>query len=681
MNRPPESDNPTLRTRRNVLTAAAGIGAVAVLGGCRTSSSASASTTLHVDFGKSAFFPLLKSKIGVGRALNSDKILDSLRYLDEIRPAVYDAELRFPDTDYDSMKPYPIEVSDGEVQVHRNSFLDKMQSELRRRRIEAMYQVEGAPKQWEQTEKAHRPHKFPVPTDVKAAADAMGKWARLYNDHPVTWCMWNEPSHNLTGRPDLASIRQMVDIYDAYASAMGPKGLFGLASFIPPNSKPKREFGGRSYLEVAIDELRERRKANPQLPFDYLTLNNYGDDLSDHVDGARDALGDDFNTVPIIQAQFGVFEPGTWEKSGGTTLEAARMMGALATAVQIPDLQTFTISGWMSHMIDLKDGEALRTATFRAVQCYVRMPDRRASVQGGLPDGVGAMASGDEYRGSVLVWNESNKPQTIELDLSGVALSDPGDAELKVYHIDAKHGSPLEDSGSDFDPSETERLRGSSRSLSKTVTVEGPGLVYLEVGSASHHPVLDRDGLSATLVRKHTYADRVARVKGSNGSKRSTSVRGNAYGCYDAVRAVAYLGVEEDEGTALCGAEYRGLPPTLEMDVRAELPSRRPKSPEALFGVRVDYVLDQGVAKSVLWHGDIMNERRTKPLPWGKRGATADELVHAPQLDRARSDHATFTLALGAHAPSGWAASGARAIISFWMDSTGSGSQARFLLG
>ncbi|MEU8878084.1 hypothetical protein AB0D24_44550 [Streptomyces javensis] len=105
-----------------------------------------------------------------------------------------------------------------------------------------------------------RPHKFPAPTDVKAAADAMGKWAQLYNDHPVTWCMWNEPSHNLTGRPDLASVRQTVDIYDAYASAMGPKGLFGLASFIPPNSKPKQQFGGRSYLEVAIDELRERRR-------------------------------------------------------------------------------------------------------------------------------------------------------------------------------------------------------------------------------------------------------------------------------------------------------------------------------------------------------------------------------------------------------------------------------------
>ncbi|MFC9220765.1 hypothetical protein ACFT8W_08250 [Streptomyces hygroscopicus] len=404
-------------------------------------------------------------------------------------------------------------------------------------------------------------------------------------------------------------------------------------------------------------------------------MNNYGEALSDFADGARNALGGDFNTVPLIQAQFGVFRPGEWEKKGGTALEAARSVAALEKALRIPDLQTFTFSGWLPHMIAFKGGTALRTPLFNALKLYARMPDRRTPVRGGLPDGVGAMASGDEHRSSVLVWNESGESRTIQLELADVPPADGGRTELQVYHIDQKHGSPLEHSGSDFGPSETVRLRGHSRKLSKTVTVAGPGLVYVEVGAVSHHPVLDRDGLSATLVRKHTYADRVTGPKGT------TTVRGNAYGCYDAVRAIAYLGVEGDEGTGLCGAEYRDLPQTLDTDVRAELPDHQPASSEALFGIRVDYVLGHGVAKSVLWHGDILDRRRTKPLPWGRRGATADELVHAPELDRARAGHARLALALGAHAPSGWARSGARAIISFWMDSTGPGSQARFLLG
>jgi hypothetical protein len=42
------------------------------------------------------------------------------------------------------------------------------------------------------------------------------------------------------------------------------------------------------------------------------------------------------------------------------------------------------------------------------------------------------------------------------------------------------------------------------------VTVAGSGIPEVEVGAASRHPVLDRDGLAATPVRKHTYADRVA---------------------------------------------------------------------------------------------------------------------------------------------------------------------------
>ena len=78
------------------LATTVGIGAAAVLGGGGpAAANSSSSATLHVDFGETAFFPLLKSKIGVGRALDSTQVLDSVQYLDEIRPAVYDAELRF----------------------------------------------------------------------------------------------------------------------------------------------------------------------------------------------------------------------------------------------------------------------------------------------------------------------------------------------------------------------------------------------------------------------------------------------------------------------------------------------------------------------------------------------------------------------------------------------------------
>jgi hypothetical protein len=435
--------------------------------------------------------------------------------------------------------------ADGTVSVLPNDFLTKLFTGLRQRNIEIMPQLEGAPKQWWDYAKAKRPHLFPLPTDLAGVAGAMGKWAKLYGDYPVSWCMWNEPSHNLTGSPNLTSIHQMIDVYDAYTSAIAPQGLFGMASFIPTSAAVRQELGGRTYVGATMDELRTRRQAKPGLPFDYITMNNYGEDLNKLYDGVRDALGADFNTVPLIQAQSGVFKPGEWERNAGITLEAARSMTSLEQALRVPDLQTFTFSGWLPHMIAYKGGQALQLPLFNALRLYARMPDRRTPVQGAPPSGLGVLASGDQYRSSVVVWNETSQPRSIELQLSHVAIPSQSGTELSVYHIDSAHGSPLEHSDNTFTPTEVVHLGQSSQQLSKTVTVAGPGIVYVEVGTASPHPVLDRGSLAAMLVRKHTYADRIT---GSNGT---ISVRGNAYGCYDAVRAIAFLGIEGNDGTAV----------------------------------------------------------------------------------------------------------------------------------
>ncbi|MFD7815786.1 hypothetical protein ACFV6E_23100 [Streptomyces sp. NPDC059785] len=671
--------NPAAFTRRSVLASALGVGAAAFLSGCDVAGGATeaASTALEVDFGKTDFFPLLKSKTGVGRALSTTRILDSLPFMDQIRPALYDGELRFPDTDYPSLTPYPFEVAeDGEVTVSRNDFLDDLFSGLRRRNIEIMVQLEGAPKQYWDYDKDDRPHLFPKPDELANAAKAVGKWTKLYSaDHPISWCMWNEPSHTLTGSPDTVSVKQMTDIYAAYTNAIAPQGLFGMASFITPSATVRPALGNRTHLQASTDALRERLEAQPGLPFDYLTLNNYGEDLSALFAGARNALGTDFNTVPLIQAQSGVFLPGEWEERAGSTLEAARSMKSLEKALRVADLQTFTFSGWISHLIAYKGGEALQLPLFNALKLFARMPERRGTLQGDLPSGVGAMVSGDEHRSAVLMWNETDQPHTFDVRLTHLRTAGADDAEVRVHHIDSEHGSPLEGSDHTFAPTEVTALDQVSASLTKTVTVAGPGIAYVEVGAKSAHPVLDREGLDAALVRKHTYADRIADQDGK------VSVRGNAYGCYDAVRAIAYVGVKGDKGTALVGAEYTGLPDQLKVGISAEGLAAEPLSSESVFGIRVDYLQGDKAVKSVLWHGDTFTGSRTGALPWGRGGATADVLVDTRALDSTRADGSTLTLPLARRAPSGWAAAGRRAIVSFWMDSTGPGSQARFLLG
>ena len=106
-------DGDSTYTRRRVLASTAGIGAAALLGSVGRAASAatsSSSLTLEVDFSKTEFFPLLKSKIGVGRGLDSQEILDSvtvvdshgLTSIDYLRPAVFNAQLIFS---YARLKP------------------------------------------------------------------------------------------------------------------------------------------------------------------------------------------------------------------------------------------------------------------------------------------------------------------------------------------------------------------------------------------------------------------------------------------------------------------------------------------------------------------------------------------------------------------------------------------------
>jgi hypothetical protein len=59
----------------------------------------------------------------------------------------------------------------------------------------------------------------------------------------------------------------------------------------------------------------------------------------------------------------------------------------------------------------------------------------------------------------------------------------------------------------------------------------------------------------------------------------------------------------------------------------------------------------------------------------------ADVLLRIPALTRTQVGPVKLDLALAKYAPPRWARDGRQAIISFWMDSTGLHSQARFLLG
>jgi hypothetical protein len=193
----------------------------------------------NVDFSNIRFHPLLKSKIGISGALQTSRVNDSLPYMDAMRPAFYNGEIRFPNTSWPYLTPYPIEeLGDGTMQVKNNLLLRRLHQGLNERNIQIIHQIIGAPEMWHPYDKAKKAGaKFPYPTDLVKSAEAMKLWSQQYSSYPVTWTIWNEPEHNLTGERTVESAQEMLDIYEAYSEQMeepvNEKALFGMANLTP----------------------------------------------------------------------------------------------------------------------------------------------------------------------------------------------------------------------------------------------------------------------------------------------------------------------------------------------------------------------------------------------------------------------------------------------------------------
>jgi xylan 1,4-beta-xylosidase len=122
------------------------------------------------------------------------------------------------------------------------------------------------------------------------------------------------------------------------------------------------------------------------------------------------------------------------------------------------------------------------------------------------------------------------------------------------------------------------------------------------------------------------------------------------------------------------GVVVEGLPGRLEVSVETGGDLRR-LGPNSLLGLRIDYGVGTGYARSVLVHGpcgtapDLHDPARDAPVPWGTR-RTEDRVVAVMDLSR-------FDLLPGEHAPEGWTG---RALITFVLEDAGPGARATIRL-
>ena len=309
--------------------------------------------------------------------------------------------------------------------------------------------------------------------------------------------------------------------------------------------------------------------------------------------------------------------------------------------------------GNYSGMIDF-DGR--RKAVFNAAALYARMPvDRRQVSVQGAPD-VEGLASADAHTAMLVFWNRSQAQQDLDVVLRGVPFEH---GTLRVYRIDAKHGSWADNPESEKLTAVETRADVSTAALQWSGALPGHGVVCLEVKDAA--------GLVTPLPPS---AGRIVRVM-RHFPNRST----RSYADFDRRTWTARLGMgSESQAQELVGVVAEELPKRLTAHVQTYGDLRRLDA-NSLLALRIDYQVGSEYATGVLFHGpcgaapDLYEAKRDAALPWGtKRQAERAVLV---------SDLAWFDFSPAEHAPEGWTG---RAVITFMMQNTGAGTRATIQL-
>ncbi len=398
------------------------------------------------------------------------------------------------------------------------------------------------------------------------------------------------------------------------------------------------------------------------LPLDFFSFHHYGEGIEAKLAIVRTGLDRDprFATTEMHLNEYNslvVDYPlrGTQERHAA----AAMLLQDVHLLLTHPALTKVNWAQFLDSGHDNYSGmvsiDGHRKAVFNAYKIYMRMPVDRRQVTVAGPEGLGGMASTDGRRTDLVLWNRTESDQALTIELSNVPFAT---GTLRVYRIDAEHGSWGDDPGrDDMVPVET-RAGVATAALSWSGMIARDGVVYLEVSDGTDVPTSAPVPRATVLRTLRYYPDRAS----------------TCYADFDPKTWTAWLGMaSEERGVALIGATVDNLPDTLDVSFEVDGILRR-RDEDSLCGLRIDYMVDGVYVKGVLVHGpyngvDVYDPARSARMPWGT-GRQADQVV-------AISDLAHVRLEVSAYAPTGW---GGRAQITFMMQSTGPGTRAKVVV-
>ena len=299
-----------------------------------------------------------------------------------------------------------------------------------------------------------------------------------------------------------------------------------------------------------------------------------------------------------------------------------------------------------------RDGH--RKAVFNAWKIYGNMPVDRKKVKVIGP--FEAMASADEHKVSLLIWNRDPYRRRIDVHLDNIPFTK---GDVRVFRIDTLNASWFDGGTENLIPVEIFTDVDLTKWAWLNKIIPELGIIYIEAD--------DKSGLSELTPVNVADVLKINRYYPARGTTTS-------YSDFDRKTWITRLGMAtETLADQEVGVVVDKLPDELKVMVNVEGQLKNIDQ-NSLLGVRVDYQLNGNYVSSVLFHGpykgiDVYNKNRDAMMPWGTK-KQADKLI-------AVNDLSAFKIALKANAPAGWTG---KAHITYIMQNAGAGTRAKITM-
>ncbi|BCM91585.1 hypothetical protein IAD21_03460 [Abditibacteriota bacterium] len=393
-------------------------------------------------------------------------------------------------------------------------------------------------------------------------------------------------------------------------------------------------------------------------PMDFASIHGYAN-WQTQIGGMQRALAQR-PELPIYLTEYASFSSlppnGPQSRSEG----AARFFEDVKGLLACTDVTKVYWAQWL----DAGDGPGMglitwdghRKALFNAFKIYGDMPVDRSAVVPDVAEGVDALASSDEHRAGVVVWNTSAIERTVTVQLNQLPFKH---GTLMLSRIDHDHASYIDNPASEnLETLQSTPFDGDSTSWSGVLPAHS--VVYLKAVDGVRFKRFVEQPVGTFGRTYGWFPDRPSVPQ--------------EFADFDERTGTARVGLlDVSQGTAQIGTLIKH--PALKWRVRVDYRGRTLEDRDGMLGILLNFQDDAGhIIRSVLYDGGGSGTAAALKSSWQEKRLTGNRII----LEKAMINGRPFEINLRRLAPPEW--SGQRVVVTFIMQNTGRGSRAQIVL-